>query len=519
LRSNQAKEFLTNVGTAHVIGGTGNGLQGAPKHQATRDGTAIYPSVLQSIQQNGSSLVLVDGRCKTEKPLVLEVWQRNKKDVAFRTKLPLSLDGVEQMFRHKNLVEAGGGPPINPVFITNTEDRLNEPTNYPDRYTNNKNFVYLHGYNVNEQQARGWQADLFKRLYWSGSNAKFWGITWYGAETQLLGSVTVDYHRNVIHAFDTAPILKDFLNYNVPGDITIAAHSLGNMLASAVLTDYKNVWESNGKIKYYFMLDAAVAKEAYDGTEGQDTEFSNIDFVSSSLDPVDCSGICMDHPDWKGYDDRLYASEWYKLFENDNRSKLTWRDRFRDRPNGTVYYNLYSSGEEVLGGHKGIPSILDTGMIKQTGRYTWALQEKLKGRMYIDFDFVGSELGGWGINPRYIDYSYIDPFTGRSNKAFSAQLMNTQLSDDAFKVSLRTTPFFSTSPEDAVLFSEATGSAEAAKKAVRDKFLAMRVPARTLPIGANPSKAFDDKHNIDMQSKFKNNWPAVREYKNWRHGD
>ncbi len=66
--------------------------------------------------------------------------------------------GVETMFRHKNLVNAVGMAP-------DTHDRETAP-NWPDELNNHQAFVFVHGYNVNQQQARGWQAEFFKRLWW-----------------------------------------------------------------------------------------------------------------------------------------------------------------------------------------------------------------------------------------------------------------------------------------------------------------------------------------------------------------
>src|SRR5690606_34599382 len=101
----------------------------------------------------------------TSKPLVLEL--RTNNQVFARAELPLSITGVEQMFRQKNLIQ---------TVLTNSTagwpDRLSDADvpNEPD--TNDKNFVFLHGYNVNPNQARGAFAETFKRLYWSGSHAK-----------------------------------------------------------------------------------------------------------------------------------------------------------------------------------------------------------------------------------------------------------------------------------------------------------------------------------------------------------
>ena len=75
------------------------------------------------------------------------------------------------MFRHKNLTAAVLGQ------VDGPGDRLtaNDVPNAPD--DNGTNFLFVHGYNVNPNQARGWQAEMFKRLYWSGSPARFYGVT------------------------------------------------------------------------------------------------------------------------------------------------------------------------------------------------------------------------------------------------------------------------------------------------------------------------------------------------------
>jgi hypothetical protein len=107
-----AKQYLTDVAKAKEIGGEGIGTPspGKLKNTVTRGGTNIDLTQLQKIQQNGSALLLAEGRLKTKKPLVLEVVQKNTNDIAFRTQMALSIDGIEQMFRHKNLVQATGGP-------------------------------------------------------------------------------------------------------------------------------------------------------------------------------------------------------------------------------------------------------------------------------------------------------------------------------------------------------------------------------------------------------------------------
>lgn len=122
--------------------------------------------------------------------------------------------------------------------------------------------------NTNPNEARGAQAALFKKLFWSGSQAKFYGVTWdgYSSQHNLFGihTVTPNYHTNVVNALITAPQLATFIN-GLSGTNTMAAHSLGNMVALSALSD----WSAN--VQNYFMIDAAVAIEAVDGSVGVNT--------------------------------------------------------------------------------------------------------------------------------------------------------------------------------------------------------------------------------------------------------
>lgn len=80
-----------------------------------------------------------------------------------------------------------------------------------------KRIVYLHGYNLNTQQARGEHSSFFKRLYQMGLKYDFTGVTWFGWQSQkktppLVGPIKCpDYYENVINAFKTSPALVDEL--------------------------------------------------------------------------------------------------------------------------------------------------------------------------------------------------------------------------------------------------------------------------------------------------------------------
>ncbi len=496
--------------------------------------TLNSPTFLEKILVNrGKGIILLEGKKESIAPLELEVLDVNQK-IVFSMKLNLNMSGVEKMFRHKNLTpviytEVAPGPGSKAGEL----DRLVAP-NCPDIEClgadpqNIKNFVFLHGYNVNGQQARGWHSEMFKRLFWSGSKARFWGVTWYGWDTQeipLVGSVpfTRNYHINVEHAFDTVPALRNFLRVDVPGEVTLAAHSLGNMVVSSMLTEYSVGWDNSQQIKNYFMLDAAVAAEAYGSRDDNNEAEMNKDTVTNPN---------MIHPDWTAYKKELWASEWHLLFKGaspiDNRELLTWRNIFAKRPANVKYYNFFSQGEEVLDEHKDELKVSDLiKQWKQAGIYTWALQEKLKGKAPVD-GILGSDYGGWGFNLDDQEYYFWgiagDPPVAAKLPIFpeNAATLKPQ--------QLRIRPFFSLGNES-ILFDEASGSNYAAQNKIR--LLADAIPARTLAAGKQMVTELGqiNKFNFDMQATYKTTkkvngqyvvfWPrgGLFQRDNWRHGD
>ncbi len=488
-----------------------------------KDGSFLDYAFLDRIKNGGKGVILIEGRKESTKPFELVIYDSNQNNV-WTLSLNLSLSGVEQMFRHKNLTsviytDVAPGPGSKAGELSR-----DKAPNCPDVEClgtdpqNIKNFVFLHGYNVNGQEARGWHSEMFKRMFWTGSKARFWGVTWDGWDTQeipYVGSLpfTRNYHINVEHAFATAPALRGFLLNTVDGDITLAGHSLGNMVVSFALTDDNaGGWNANGKIKSYFMLDAAVAAEAY-GSRDDNNE------VEMDKDTV--TNPNMIYPDWTAYKKELWASEWHLLFKGanptDNREALTWRNIFAKRPMNVKYYNFFSQGEEVLDKHEEELNVVDLiKQWKQTGIYTWALQEKLKGKATVD-GVLGSDYGGWGFNNEW-DVFDVNIMNVRRRTPSEAADIQTTL--------LRTMPFFIVGNE-VDLYNDASGSDYALRNRIR--LLADAIPARTLAAGKQMVSELGqiDKFNFDMQTTYKTKikgvvyWPrgGLFQRDNWRHGD
>jgi hypothetical protein len=473
MTAGRAGDYLTELDIA-------DDLDSAVVRTVTPQGTALGAAFVERMSVQGAGVILLEASESTTKPLVVEVRLRDADQELCRAELPLSIAGVEAMFDHKNLRAAGNGS-------VGVYDR--EASNLPDELCNGKHFVFLHGYSVSEQDARGWQSEVFKRMYWSGSNARFHGVTWRGDETRggipFLDELTPNYHVNVIHAMDSADELANYLA-TLPGEVVLAAHSLGNMVASTSIQDY------GAHATKYFMIDAAVAMEAYDSAA-----------VNTQA---------MVHCAWADYQDRLWASEWHELFDPpDGRRALTWRGRFASVV--PKAYNFYSSGEDVLDAHVGCPSLLSG--VWNKSRYAWCMQEKLKGRLDM-VPYQSAVYGGWDFNGDYW-VGVLDPEQGAylygRTPAEAAGIPNSVL---------RRYPLFNRglSVNSTDLYDEAAGSAYAA--AHDHRLLAEMFPAMSLPAGANfvPAIQLGGGKNSDINSSaFRTGWPSSGGNGDWQHSD
>ena len=338
--------------------------------QITSDGIPLDISFLSRIAANtNKGILMMEAVDSSTAPLVLEIWQNGSK--IWETRLPLSLSGVENMYRKVNLRNMQ-----NPGALT-------EPSNNPDSSSNGKNLVFLHGFSVDEQAARGWHAEMFKRLYWSGSKAMFHAVTWRGDDS---GPIDPLYQGNVNNAFLTAPYLARYVN-ELSGDKILLAHSLGNMVVSSAIQDY------GMSVQKYLMLDAAVASESYD----------------SSLFNAATNNNPMLHAHWQGYEPRTWVANFHNLYSPpDMRAKLTWQGRFASVVSNA--YNFYNSEDEVFeinplsvnmmtGVEFDFNIWLPSSKIHGLERYSWQKQEVFKGRDYLGPSPVGStDWWGWGFH-------------------------------------------------------------------------------------------------------------------------
>jgi hypothetical protein len=348
-------------------------------------------------------------------------------------------------------------------------DQLGDPGDpWPDSLTNGKYFVFLHGFNITGQNAEGWHSEVFKRLHVAGSNARFVGVSWHGG-------TGANYHRGVVRAFETGDALRTRVEAvtGPSADVTIAAHSLGNMVVSHAIQKH------GYSPSRYFMINGAVALESYDPAA------SNPETYDSSL-----QGLSMIESSWSSLPERLMAAKWHELFASDptdRRNDLTWNDNFsgvRD-----LIFNFYSPGEDVVEN-----SALTNASLFQAfsdfsiSRGAWKTQEVVKGTSYASATFFfNRKQAGWGKSSHHSSPNGI--------------------SDSE----LRTIPYFDPFEEsDLTSTNAAIASAKASEPHVFYDLLARAIPSLSFATAANAIKNLNSDRNINMETVGRNgtDWPS-----------
>lgn len=478
-----------------------------PLHQADTvqipvSGVVISDTFLGKMHDESKGVLVMEGCAASTHPLILEIWQKGIK--VLDVELPLNISPVEKMFTTANLRAA----------VDNGEAKISVVENFTKnrKLQVQKQFVFVHGYNSSEYQGRGWASEIFKRMYWSGSLALYHGILWDGDESKLGESTTPDYQANVINAFQTGSEFATYLNCldnsNMP--VTVAAHSLGNGVTATAIADY------NAKITDYFMINAAIAAEAYDATEPvlKDMWHNAWESYYSAYSTA-CQAINIDANRYY----HLTAAGWHNIFKlenaklkpsesKDKRAELTWKDRFANNPNNVKFYNFYSSGEEVLDIHPfeyyGNLGAFIWGNVwsydPPEGRYAWSMQEKLKGGNVTNW-VLGSYYGGWDFNR-----------SAYSNLPF----YNMYSADQAYLLTdeqLKTEPFFDDGGPHTAIYSADRKTASKYAEEHRHEILARMIPALTPATGRVEVKGLDvlmgQKSNFNIQT-FVEQWPQER---------
>ena len=387
----------------------------------------------------------------------------------------IKFSNVEDMYRWHNIRSVADES----AKVELESKPLPSPQGWPDSERDDANMYFVHGYNVSEREARTWGQAFFKRMWWSGMNAKFHVVAWFGNETQIGEKASPNYHVNVENAFASSKAFVDIVK-KYPGRNYVAAHSLGNMLVSSAIQDWGLPYER------YFMLNAAVAAEAYD---------------ASATTKETIHG--MTPHSWDEVPNMYRSTHWYELegfAPNDARRQLTWRNRF-NRVNKSV--NYYSSEEEVL---QCDPS--GGGKFVLQRDWAWYNQERIKG----DNPVPGSrDEGGWAYNSKYRE-----PETGGDPRnGITTSYHDPSVSDIlAIKEDLRCHPVFKPFEDASLLTANFVSSIT---REMISQLLADAIPAESFPAGFNEVPKWNVNNagaeNINMAKELK----SATEIYFWSH--
>jgi len=438
----------------------------------------IPPNVINMMKgDRNKGVILIEGRSpdggssiSSVSPIILRIYEKpysSDSTPLCELRLPLSLSSVEAMYRWLDLRHVLG--------VTNyISSRLGAPSNLPDSECDGKNYIFVHGYNVSKEDARGWAAEMFKRLRQSGSQSMFTAVDWFGDYSQFeipfYDKVSPDYYKNVEHAFRSAPALVSQCAA-LPGAKVMLAHSLGNMLVSSAAVDH-----GLNYVKYC-MINAAVPMEAYDRQA----------YAPQMIDKA-----------WTSVSNGLWASRWGGQFEEgDFRRTLSWKGRFSGIQDAI---NFYSQSEDVLKN----PRNFGLGG-------AWAKQEIFKGvsvwkginGLHIENVHVACE-GGWGINPYFaIRPDYYLPLKGFIGVRFRGY------SDSVIR------PLFTPFADSSL---HRNGFDWRTDDVLRARMLGDAIPAESLATGANPLHERAEIANYDMVAHRQNGSPRFLNG-DWLHSD
>ena len=478
LKKTQAGDFLTTEGSVYGAAFAQNSFD-ATTIKITAAGIDLDDNFLNEIiADSGKGVLLMEGRKTSGAPLVLEIWKDGVK--VFEKEMPLSISDVEKMYRWINLRNVTGGS-------ESISTLSGDPFNRPDTTCSSKQVVFLHGFNVTEKEGRAAVSEVFKRFCQSGSRAMFTGVTWQGDEQGWFSPIPASafFHLDVINAFQVAASCAMAVNA-LPGQKYVMAHSLGNMVVSSTIVDH------GLNPQNYFMLDAAVAMESYDSSEQQPS--------------------LMMPPDWGGYTNRLWASEWYHLFDpTDGRRKLTWKNRFGGLVN-TI--NYYSAGEDILDNNE--PYMAPT-FPDLSGNKAWVYGEMVKGCWQLAALPTVEMHGGWGFNDSTATGYGTNVWNG---SGWDWRLLSFAAAAALPDVTIRTNSFFRHFYDDNLY--KPAGSALATNLNIRAKILGGGVPATSWALGRNKIDSWGALRNVDMtllKRPGSSNWPAGRPNSRWLHGD
>ena len=256
----------------------------------------------------------------------------------------------------------------------------------------------------------------------------------------------------------------------------LMSQSLGNMVACEAL-------KQGLQVEKYFMFNAAVATECFDGSLQNANQVIREKYVPSQ---------------WREYDSLSWAANWYRWFignPEDSRSRLGWVDRYAAAlGNANAVYNYYSTGDEIFHETPNPPWLLE-GMGDSSANYAWQKQETKKGSHFV----AGTAYGGWGFHKwRIAGFDYQYTAAEAASMVADGSVTNNPVFNRGYAPMLS-----NDATEDGVMCS-----------------LAKYVPAVSSPVGGTPLFSSDENAGNLNDARYRSGWVNDGSRGTlWKHSD
>ncbi len=227
-----------------------------------------YQSYTLPMNNNGNPLFthfLFEGANAGDGQLTLTISQNG--NVIAEADAYISLDDIKNYYEQAEVTNVAQTWP-NMVWQTNSSSFAVLSTPPYSSYETNQLVVFIHGWRMTAWDVEDFSDIMFKRLYWAGYQGRFASLQWptHSADDMPFGLEYLSYDPSEYIAFNSgsgASAYLDNLASRYPGyDISVAAHSMGNIVMMEALKD--QLAEGHTNVDNYVLMQGAVPAECYD---------------------------------------------------------------------------------------------------------------------------------------------------------------------------------------------------------------------------------------------------------------
>jgi hypothetical protein len=372
----------------------------------------IAPFIFEGAVQGKGELVLsvkVDGIAVTETKVVLDIHDTQW----FYDKFVLS-NPTDTIWRAR-------------VSETATPNE----TDYVSIKQSNDYLLFVHGWNMDDDEKRRWAETIFKRLWWQGYTGKIGLFDWPCLTFSFVPDVVADaanFADSEFVAWQSAEALAKVLtDLNGRYNLSVIAHSQGNVVMGEALKKYSGT----KKLKTYIATQAAISANTYD--VGDHLDEPRWFLVAKDEQPniygFFSTGWAPDEPYFKGLTTKVERSFNYYNLKDWALTGVKWELSNAIKPRYDFYYSdivgdkyhFDNTGDRFF---RRIPSLypdsndpsqpeeevdLDLGVdVDRYSIFSYILESQIKalGTQNVQKEFVATrDLKVWGFNKRHYSHS------------------------------------------------------------------------------------------------------------------